>query len=356
MRAQRVWSTPSGDAHDALRWLTAAQAQEFSYAKWSLAQRTKRETDASVQRAFDDGRILRTHVLRPTWHFVSPEDLRWLMRLSGPRVNARNARRYAELGLDAKTLARSNDVIAQAVSDRYLTRRDLAAVLNSKRLPTDGQRIAFMLMRAELDAVICSGPMAGKRHTYALFDDRAPPARAIDRDEALAELARRYFTARGPATLKDFAWWSGLSAADARRGLDLASTSLQRRDADGRTYWFAERSAPRAMPRVDLVQCYDETIISYTESRDVLQSPSASFAVPRNVDGFTHVVLLGGHLLGHWRRARTRTGIEIETRISKRLTSTQNAALAAAIDRYRRFALDDKAGKPARAVRHITRH
>ena len=116
MKAQRLWGPEFTAPQDALRWLTAVQAQEFAYARWSLAQRTRRPDAGSVDRAFDEGRILRTHVLRPTWHFVAPQDLRWLIRLSGPRVNMVNARRYGELGLDAKTLARANDVIAGALA------------------------------------------------------------------------------------------------------------------------------------------------------------------------------------------------------------------------------------------------
>src|SRR5439155_2269071 len=185
MRAQCLWSSDFKDPQKALTHLVAVQAQEFAYARWSLAQRSGDPASSVVQRAFDDGRILRTHILRPTWHFVAPRDLRWLMRLSGARVIAWNARRCRELGLDAKTLAKSNDVIAKAVEEQPLTRRALAAVLDQRKLSPDGQRMPYMLMRAELDMIVTSGPLEGKQHTYASFDSRVPAAREITRDQAL---------------------------------------------------------------------------------------------------------------------------------------------------------------------------
>lgn len=338
MRAQRIWGPASKDANDALRWLTAAQAQELPYAKWSLGQRTKGATRAALDRAFDDGKILRTHILRPTWHFVAPQDLRWLMRLSGPRVNAGNARRYVELGLDAKTLRRTNDLIADAVSERHLTRRELAAVLARKRVDTDGQRMAYIMSRAELDSVVCSGAMNGKQQTYALFDDRVPAKKGPDGEAALAELARRYFTARGPATLKDFVWWSGLATRDARSAIASIERDLDSLVVDDRTYWFGEASSRQGPnPRADLVQCYDETIISYTESRKDVLAASGRLAAPLSVDGFMHAILFDARLLGRWRVATKRDGVKIETQIDRKLTAAQRKAVDEAIERYLAF-------------------
>ena len=324
--------------------LTAMQSQEHGYARWSLAQRAAGSpAAAAIDSAFDSGRVLRTHILRPTWHYVSPADLRWLMRLSGPRVNAGNARRYAELGLDGHTRARSNDVIAAAVSGGPRTRRELAADLEAHGISVEGQRIAHLLMHAELEMVICSGPMQGKQHTYALFDQRVPGGPGLDGpgpdgDEALAELAWRYFSTRGPATVTDFSWWSGLKMADARRGLQVAGSRLTAREIDGLTYWFHDRGAPPPGQLIDLVQCFDELIISYSQTRDVLQTASVAFPVPRHIDGYWHVLLLDGRLLGHWRARSGRDGLRVETRSSRPLDAAEQTAVAAAADRYRRFA------------------
>jgi hypothetical protein len=223
------------------------------------------------------------------------------------------------------------------VAEAPLSRLQLAAVLRSNGVDVAGQRLAYMLMHAELTAVICSGPMHGKQHTYSAFNDRVPPERGPVGDDALTELARRYFTTRGPATVQDLAWWSGLTAADARRALVLANAELSSRVADGRTYWFAEATIPKVVPRVALVQCYDEVIISYRQSRDLLQTTTAAFSVPGHHDGFAHVVLLDGQLLGHWRVVRSRGRSVVETRLVDPPGAAVRRALSDEIGRYLDF-------------------
>lgn len=333
---------------DVVGQLTAMQSQEHPCARWSVAQRTTGSPAASaVDSAFDQGRILRTHLLRPTWHYAAAKDLRWLIRLSGPRVDAVNARRYQELGLDAQTFNRSDDVIAQAVSGQARTRRELAAILQGQGIPAaTGQRLAHILMHAELAAVICSGPMRGTQHTYAAFDQRVPAEPGFEGGEALAELAWRYFSTRGPATLSDFSWWSGVNAAEARQALEMVASRLARHDDDRRTYWFSEQGTPPPQQRIDLVQCYDELIISYSQTRNVLQTTSAAFPVPRHLDGFQHLLLLDGRLLGHWRARPDPDGVRIETRTSRQLDNKEEIALADAIERYRRFTQEPQPRRP----------
>jgi hypothetical protein len=330
--------------------LTAMQAQEHAQARWSVAQRMAGEPRGSaIDQAFDEGQFLRTHVLRPTWHYVAASDLRWLMRLSGQRIDAGNARMHADIGLDARTLDQSNDVIAEAVAAAPRTRKELAASLDARGLAATGLRSTYMVMHAELTAVICSGPRRGKQHTYAPFDQRVPDEPGPEGDEALAELAWRYFSTRGPATLRDFSWWSGISADDARRALEIVRPRLVPIEDGGRSYWFAEQTvAPSPGPRIDLVQCYDELIISYSQTRDVLNGPLAAFKVPGDIDGFRHVLLMDGRLLGHWRVRATRGGPEVETRTTARLDGEQERELTRAVGGYRRFDQPERPGVPDR--------
>lgn len=347
MRALGLWGPTSLSPASVVARLLAMQAQEHPYARWSVGQRVEGGTHRSaVDRAFDEGSILRTHVLRPTWHYVNRDDLRWLIGLSGPRVDAANNLRYRQLELDERTLARSNELIAATVEKSPHTRRELADVLEGGRISVAGQRLAHMLLHAELTGVICSGPMQGKQHTYAAFDQRVPPGNGPVGDEALRALALRYFTTRGPATLKDLVWWSGLNASLARRALDVAKELLSSRTLGDRTYWFNEQNSSRARRQVDLVQCYDEVIISYSESRDVLQATPVEFPVPRHIDGFTHVLLRDGRLLGHWRAVPRRDGIEVQTRILTALDQHDERRLAGAIEQYRRF-LDAAVDEPS---------
>ncbi len=208
------------------------QAQEYPYARWSLGQRAGADVDeAAVEAALARGDIVRTHVLRDTWHFVAAPDARWILRLTGPRIQARNGTMYRRLGLDATQLAQSDALLADVLGgDVQLTRRALADELAQRGVVADGLRMGYLLMHAEVEEVICSGARQGRQHTYALFDDRVPAAAHLARDESLAELTRRYFTSHGPATVKDFTWWSSLTVADARRGLEPGG---RRPGADG---------------------------------------------------------------------------------------------------------------------------
>jgi hypothetical protein len=332
---------------DVVAHLTAVQAQDHGIARWSVAQRTSRPPSLSaVDAAFDAGRLLRTHVLRPTWHFVVPGDLRWLIRLSGPRLDAANARYYRDLDLDARTLARANDVLSGAVDGGHRTRRELAAALDAAGIASDGGRLPFVLLHAEFTARLCSGAMRGAQHTYAAFDHRVPAGDGPSDDEALATLAWRYFSTRGPATVADFAWWAGLSAADARAGLDAVAGRLDQVVDEDRTYWWAGEDSRRRSPaRIDLVQCFDEAVVSYRHPRTVLHLPGVDVRAMERVDGFLHLLLLEGRVLGHWRPAGTgRAGGgsrpeavgDVEVRITRPLDPVERRALERGVDRYRR--------------------
>ncbi len=200
-----------------------------------------------IEKAVSDGTILRTHVMRPTWHFVTPADIRWMLALTAPRVLAAIAYYDRVLELNGADFIKSNAVITKALQGgKQLTRAELASELQQAGFAIDNsQRIGHIIMHAELDGIICSGARRGKQFTYALLDERAPQSRTLDRDEALAELARRYFGSHGPAALQDFVWWSGLTTADARAALEMVTSQLMCEIVDGQTYWFSSSATPR---------------------------------------------------------------------------------------------------------------
>jgi hypothetical protein len=342
MHNQHLWGPPIEQPDNVVRWLVAMQAQEFGPAKWSVAQRCDGVGNAALERAYADGAILRTHILRPTWHFVAPADLRWLMQLSGPRVRALNAYVDRRLELDDETIGRTNTLLARAVeSGRHLTRTEIAARLQDAGIPASGQRLAYIVMRAELDSIVCSGAPRGKQHTYALFDERVPPGPAIDRDEALAELTGRYFASRGPATLKDFLRWSSLTVADGRRGLELAVGRLEHAVVGDRSYWFAASFSGQfsnpAWPVVNLVQIYDEYVMGYSESRDLIQRAGGTLDLYQGPVPSLHAILLDGQVIGHWRAVMSSRSVAIETQLARSLDDAEARALAEAVDRYGRF-------------------
>ena len=345
MHSQHLWGLPFDTAQDVIHWLGAVQGQDYLVAKWSLAQRTKGVTGAAIDQALADGSILRTHVLRPTWHFVVPADIRWILKLTAPRVHLQNAHYYRKLELDGKLLAKTNTLLARTLEGGHqLTRKDVAAVLERSGISASGPRLAYILMHAELDAVICSGGLNGKQQTYALLEERAPSAKSLDREEALAELTRRYFTSRGPVTVKDFARWSGLTAADAMVGLEMVSSQLEHEVVDDRDYWFAPASLPakRTTRVVDLVQGLDECIISYSHSRDALRPLPPT---PGEPTVFAHALLLDGRLIGHWRREFDKKTVIVEASLYRPLNRTETRALEAAVERYGSFE-----GAPTRLI------
>jgi len=341
LRRQHLTGTPLPTPEAVVGWLGAVQAQEFGVAKWSIAQRTRgRVTSADLDRALGEGRILRTHVLRATWHFVLPADLRWLLMLIGPRVRARAASYYSKNGLTDAVFARGQAVLREALSGgRQLVRKEIVGAFARGRVATDGIKLTFHLLQAELDLVVCSGAPRGKQQTFALVDELVPPAPPISEDEALAELTRRYFSSHGPATLKDFIWWSSLTAAQARRGLELLQEAgLRRLEAGGRTYWMCEapaRRATRGTP-VHLLQAYDEYIIGYTESRKVL----AVAGLPASVIGpprLSNVVTRDGQVIGVWRTVPDAEEAVVEVHLSRPLDPATRSALEDELERYGRF-------------------
>src|SRR5579859_7689416 len=213
-----------------VQWLGAVQAQDYGAAKWALGLRLHGTTDTMIEQAFAGGEILRTHVMRPTWHFVTPADIRWMLMLTAPRVLAASAYYFRLSELDDALFAKTNAALAEALQgDKQLTRSELALALQQAGIAVgDLLRLTYIIMRAELDGIICSGARRGKQFTYALLDERVPQSRVLDHNEALAEFALRYFTGHGPATLQDFVWWSGLTVADAKAGLEMASSQLIR--------------------------------------------------------------------------------------------------------------------------------
>ena len=339
--AHQFLSTPTlRSAADVVRTLGAVQSQDYGGAKWALAQRTGALTDNAVERAFTTGAILRTHVLRPTWHFVSPSDARWMLELTAPRIRASQAYHERTLGLDAPAFRRSNHLLARALEGGTpQTRPELAVLLRrgGVKAPT-GQHVGQLLMRAELDRVIISGPRGrGKQFTYALFDRRVPAAPPRDRDEALHELARRYFATRGPATAQDFAWWSGLTVADATRAVAAAGKALERFTAEGRTYWHARgREARRAAPVAHLLPNYDEYVVGFRDRSAVAERLLAARPGHR-VDGLIgHVVVVDGQIVGGWRRTLGTT-LEIELRLLVKLTAREYELVRRAARRFGRF-------------------
>lgn len=354
--SQQLRAPVAATADDALKNLLAVQAQEFPYARWTLAQRTAGATADEVEQAVADGRILRTHVLRPTWHFVHRDDLPWLRALSAPRLHRANAGTYRMTGIDSEVAAKSAAVLAAAVADgAHRTREQLATELQRAGFEAKGLGLAYLIMHAEVSGVLASGvPVRSAggalRQTYAAFDERVqavpPRISALSKEESLAALAIRYFRSRGPATVMDCADWSGLTMADVRLGLAVGleadAGALETSTMDGVTFYFRapdsqspdSQSSGSRSPQIDIVQCYDEYVMGYSVSRHYFGGTAPVF--PLN-DAPMHVVLLNGRMAGSWRHWLLRTGsagpsCELDVRLSTALAGSGGEAMDRALD------------------------
>ncbi len=299
-------------------------------------------SDDAIDQAFNDGAILRTHVMRPTWHFILPEDIRWMLELTAPRVNALMGYYNRLHELDAAEFARSNDALAKTLEGgKQLTRPELIGALDHAGIRVDHvQRITHLIMQAELDRVICSGARRGKQFTYALLDERAPNAKSLSHDEALATLTERYFRSHGPATLKDYVWWSGLTSADCKAGLEMVKGQLASEEIEGGTYWFIPSAfiEKPSDPIVYLLPNYDEYMVAYTDR-------SAMFDIQQHGDKldsrgnvlFNNVIVLDTHVIGTWKRTLKKSTVVVEPTLFVALDDAEMDAVVDAAQRYADF-------------------
>jgi hypothetical protein len=334
-------------AREVVAMLGAVQAQDYGGAKWGIAQRTHGLSDAEIDKEIDDGTIVRTHVLRPTWHFVAATDIGWMLELTAPRVHAANAYWYRWLEVDDAVARRSRAVLTKALREgKHLTRSELGQVLTRAKIQiADPTRLACIVMRAELDGLICNGARRGKQFTYALLEQRVTKPTTLPREAALFELARRYFTTRGPATIDDFAWWSGLTKADARLGAEAATSRLRHESIEGKSYWFpdAERATSISAPLTHLLPNYDEYIVGLKD-RSAYSARLQSAGVKPRVSALSgNSLVINGQIVGGWRRTVVGRSVVIEPKPLIRLSEAERRAVGVAARKFGRFL-----GLPAR--------
>jgi winged helix DNA-binding protein len=338
LRSQHLVAPRAAGAREIVGSLLAVQAENSSQAAWAVAARTRRPDRADLATLLDEGAVLRTHVLRPTWHFVRADDLGWLLDLTGPRVRRVTGQQLRTVhGLDERAIERAVAAVTEALAGRgQLTRGQLADELRERGIERNGQMLMILLAHAELDGLICSGAVVDDEHTYALTAERVPASRRLDRVEALAELALRYFTGHGPATERDLAYWATLTLTDVRAGLHEIRDRLDSFHHDGRTFWHAPADPPNGpqQPTGHVLQLLDETYRGYQDSRWVLD---AAGAVPRTREPAIGMALIDAQLVAGMRRTITRDHVRFDLRPYRPLTSAEIDALDQAAERYGQF-------------------
>jgi len=333
---QRISGEKFKKTADVVKYLGAVQAQDYAGAKWALGLRLQKSSDSSIDKAMANGDIIRTHVLRPTWHFITPADASWMIDLTAPRINAAAGTWFRKLKLDNAVFRQSNDALAKALEGgKQLNRAEVMAVLNHAGVATDDLRFIHLLMRAELDKVICSGGRQGKQFTYALFDDRVPPC-TLPKEEALAELALRYFISRGPATLQDFTWWSGLATVDAKLGLEIAKPHLAKMNVESREYWMAKDTPVinNKTPMAHLLPAFDEFAVAYKDRSAIVNPKYLKLALHVI---FNPSIIVNNQVVGTWKRTVKKDAVEIILNPFGKLNKIQAGAVEIAAGKYRKF-------------------
>ena len=320
--------------------LGAVQAQDYAAALWAIGLRAG-ITEATVEQAIAARKIIRSWPMRGTLHFVAAADIHWILDLLAPRTIASRAGQMRDAELDTATISRCEKLFVRNLSgSRQLTRDAMMDLLEQNKISTGNQRGYHILWRLALEKLICFGPRAGKQHTFVLLDEWVPASRKLDREAALAEIARRYFSSHGPATVQDFTWWAGMKVTDARAALESVAVELEPVKIDGNEYWMPRKSSKKIQASAEdgfLLPGFDEYFLGYTDRSAVLHPKHMEKLVPNKNGRFLSTIVLNGQTVGTWDRMIEKGKLAIELAPFTRLTKAQKERIAIAANRYSEF-------------------
>ncbi len=316
----------------------AMQAQDFAMVKWALGARLPGTGEDEIMQAFNAGKIIRTHLLRPTWHLVIPDDIYALLHLTAPRIRSSAGSRHRQLEIDEKLVNKCNDIFIAALRDhKHKTREELMKILESKGVKIDSARASHLMFCAELDGIVCSGEMRNKQQTYALLEERVPPRSKIDPDEALVRLSSKYFSSHGPASAADFSWWSGLPLSMARKGIEMIKKELAAETYEGIGYWSRPGDSDCSdAPSVHLLPAFDEFLISYRDRSAALNKIHHPKAVSNN-GIFRPIVVINGQIEGIWKKTTRGKSVILELSMFSPLKKKMMPLLKEASEKYADF-------------------
>lgn len=340
MSSQQLAEPAFDKPEDLVSWMGAVQAQDYAMCKWAVGVRLKQATLQTVEQALNEGRILRTHVMRPTWHLVPAEDICWMLKLSVQHVKSAVRSRDVMLGITEPIYTQSNRLMEKMLEgNKSLTRQEIALNLSRAGLAADSPRMNHFLMRAEAEGIICSGVDKERKTTYALLEERLPPGavKELPKEEALAKLAERYFRSHSPAGLSDFAWWSGLSLTDARQAVRLIEQQLIAGRFDEQKL-FVHQSCKEARDTniLHLLPAYDEYLISYKDRTAVLNSEDHPQAFTKQGIFYPNIVYRG-LVVARWRKTTHKNQLHIETTNFHQSPTLPESLQHLAVERYKAF-------------------
>ena len=335
---QQISLSHFNSAKELVSWMGAMQAQDFPMVQWAVGLRLPGMTEEVIKEAFNEADILRTHLLRPTWHLVAAEDIYWMLELSAPQIKSSMRSRSLSLGLTESVLAKTNNIIEKASSvTEYLTRQELVVLLEENKIKNEDNRAAHVIMNAELDGIICSGKIVNNKQTYALLSKRVKQPPKISRDEALAKLASRYFQSHAPASLEDFSWWSGLGIREARKSIAFIHADLITEKINSTEFYMSNNQVSGLNDsHVHFLSAYDEFIVSYTDRSASITSENHKKAISA-YGLFRPIVVINGQVKGIWKRTIKKQLVEIEINLFQPQSKKIKSRIEQAAEKYGSF-------------------
>ncbi len=317
-------------ATEIVKWLGAVQSQDYQNAKWALSLRLPNATNESIENEINSGKIIRTHILRPTWHFVAAEDVRWMLELTAPRIKSNMAQYFHNLSLTEEILAKSASILKKALKRKILTRPEIRQILEKENISTEKYRFGFILLYSELNGLICNGPRKNNQFTYVLLDEFVPKSKSFSPKDPLTELVKRYFTSHGPATIQDFTWWAFLKNSDVKNALE--KSGLSNRAINGKNYWF-QKTKETKQQKIHLLPNYDE-YFSYKDRSDYLTDYKEKLT---EKDLYYHFILINGKIVGSWKSRINKGKISLEKKFFVNLTKSQDSEIDRQLQDYLKF-------------------
>lgn len=292
------------EPNEVVSWMGAMQSQSLDLAKWAIGARLENKTVKDIDEALNTGKIIRTHILRPTWHFVSAEDMHWMFYLSNPRLKPIYRSYCKTLGADETFICRAVPFLEKALLDgKHLTKQEISDILRTHDITLDNNHLNLVISYAEMEGILVNGRLKGNKQTFTLFEEWVPRKQTLHREEALEQLARRYFTSHAPATLNDFVWWSGLSLTECKQAIEMIKSDFVCETVNGRDFWMKNNInvPPANGDSALLLPPFDEFVVSYKDRSELIDETHYGKVMTKN-GLFSPTIMLNGEIVGSWRK------------------------------------------------------
>jgi hypothetical protein len=339
LHSQRIIKPGCKNAGEVVSWMGALQAQDYAGSKWSIGLRVPGSTDAMIEQAVADKSIVRSWSLRGTLHWMLAADIRWMVALAAPNIQAKYTTNFKREGLDQAIFKKSNRIITNALSDgQALTRDELAVIVKKKGITTSNHGMGYLLLYASLDGIICFGPRRDKQFTHVLLDDWIPASQREQPDRPLVTLALRYFISRGPATVKDFAWWAGVTLTVARKAVEVIKGQLTETVVAGISYLMDDDTpSSNSKPGVYLLPGFDEYLMSYADRSAMVEAADAPDIKGAGNGLLSSTIILNGQVAGTWKRTVEKKQVVIETSYFHKASQAVQQQVKATAKRYAQY-------------------